>query len=415
MSSYTFEIGPHNTANALKESMDKICKLPPPSKTDVIFLLLREVVVAPPIVKLLIQILNQPPSLAHVAIQERKWGLVGFANCRVPRPRASRFAADYESLASTLARRTMRLGMWGSLEILECVSDAPKLEINELMLNQERLSALDCQRLGDLFQKNVHLTNLIIQGPSTLDEPQIFVECLANAQQLQRLEISENYRHYLHRQGGQALIDIVVRQGGNDMVGRLLQKPQSQLKILHLTRMDLDDHHFKTIVEALPTSQLEELNVAVNYIHCGGIMAFAKQLPKIKCLKHVDLSGNPWELSMPEWVWEKILEGILKNYSIECINTSLGDLMEDGHLVSLYCYMNWAGRRLLATSSSVPLGLWPFILERAGKGNDRMMGLELDLRPYAIYLFLQQSPILSSIHSSLSLKNRPRKKNKIMT
>ena len=146
------------------------------------------------------------------------------------------------------------------------------------------------------------------------------MECLANALHVQELEISQrNHRRH------PALMDVAIRPGGNDVVGRLLCSPQSHLKILHLAHMDLEDHRFISSVEALPTSQLQQLNVSDNRIKSSGIMAFAEQLPNIKCLRDIDISANRWESeSNDDVVWEKLLEGVRENYTIESLDTLWG-------------------------------------------------------------------------------------------
>lgn len=87
---------------------------------------------------------------------------------------------------------------------------------------------------------------------------------------------------------------------------------------------------------------------------------------------------------------------------MEFVDTSDDSSPMMAYLVTYYSYLNWTGRRLLTTSSIVPIGLWPLILERAGKDNDKLDDRMRDpkLRAASIYFFLQNSVILSYICST---------------
>ncbi len=67
------------------------------------------------------------------------------------------------------------------------------------------------------------------------------------------------------------------------------------MEISILVRMELEDCHFKVIVQLLSTSKVENLFVG-NKIGSHGISAFAQQLPMIPHLKKVGLDGNSWQL-----------------------------------------------------------------------------------------------------------------------
>jgi hypothetical protein len=332
-------------------------------------------------------------------------------------------------LASALSRLVLLLGLTSCPEILECLFHVPKLECGDLLLDQARLSALECQRLGALVQESDPLKSFTLQGsPIHVEEPQILVESLIHLAHLQEQRITETKdSSTTHPPHGRARRDPACGPGDHDHVVETFLPPippKRVLKSLRLTVMHLKDCHFLTIVQALPSMHLEELDVSNNDIDCPGILALAEHLPRIHSLKKICLHSNPWENDSTEDAyeecWDALLQGLRWNYSIEVIDVS-NERLAQVNVARNYCYLNWAGRRLLATptassSSMVPLGLWPLVLERAWKENDHVDDSIDDpkLRLSSIFFFLQNSPVLSLIGSEHSIKNRPTKKNKTM-
>jgi hypothetical protein len=420
----SFQISANNAVYQLATVKKKLSRLPPlGSADDPFYMHLHGVVITAPILRMLVEILNHPlpKDSSATATTERRWDHVSILdNCTVARvdTNSAYLEEDYCSeedlrlLASTLACRVVSLSLQEAPQILECLSYAPQLEHDDFSINQMAFSALDCSRLGQLVQRSVMLKNLMIIGPSNLEEPQTLGDCLANSVHLQVLKFMRLFRPDSFQEVGQPFLDTIIRPDGNDVVVRLLRNPQSQLKTLHIAGLHMKDRHFKAIVEALPFSKVEELGVQGNDIQSHGIFAFAKELPKITCLREVYLCSNPWEKSGLSFkkCGAALLRGMLTNYSI--LSLTVYKWCPQLQLAAYYFCLNWAGRRLLATSSTVPLGLWPLVLERAVKSNNSLDDDDstLDRRPDAIYMFLQKSPILSHIHSSYSMRNRPRKK-----
>lgn len=142
------------------------------------------------------------------------------------------------------------------------------------------------------------------------------------------------------------------------------------------------------------------------------MMKFAQELPRIKCLKRVHLNLNPWEgndRSCKDNYEERcaaLLQGLLVNYSLEFLNMSRNRNSPVEILLQYYCNLNRAGRRILATpSTNVPVGLWPRILERAGKDKYNvwdMTSIEATMqiakyRANAIFFFLQNCTFLTRL------------------
>ena len=301
-----------------------------------------------------------------------------------------------------MARRiSSQLYLNQSPEILECLFSSLKLEMHELDLYQLRLlSRLECERLGALIQRSVGLRHLQLRL-SHAEDPQMLVESIGNAVHLRELRIRG-------RMYGMPL------QQGNDIAIRILQNSQNRLQKLYLPLNGVSDCCFMEIVEMLPTLPLEVLFLPGNNIQSQGILAFAAQLPRIKCLKEVFIGGNPWE-SDPErfeQCWMALLEGLIENFSIESLRVCKYSALDK--LVQYYSNLNRAGRRILATPNSVPASLWPLILERAGNAtynvDESIIDYESTVQQYraeSISFFLQNS-------RSPLLQGSPRKRTKII-
>ena len=371
---------------------------------------------------MLVRILNQPLRKAPT-FSESKWDCVTFDQINFAQPGEFPLETNDETFcsqddilvfASALARRAPNLAVRESPEILECLSRAPQqTEMETLSLDRWVLSGLECERLGSVIQRSLHLKHLDLYL-NHLEEPQALVESLANAIHLQELSISDmNRPNFWSPQRGQSLSDLIVKERGeNDIVLRLLHNSRNRLLKLSLANMHLEDGHFMAIVELLPNTHLEVLNLSENNIQREGILRFAAQLPRIKCLKVVHLGLNPWEdlQESVEDCWVALLQGVLANSHIEYVGAK--DSSPLAKIVRFYCNLNRSGRRLLATPIAVPLGLWPFLLERSAKDTYHVDDWTLDFdlivgkyRAESLYYFLQNSPILSFISSSSFLKN----------
>ena len=236
--------------------------------------------------------------------------------------------------------------------------------------------------------------------------PQQMFESLANAVMIQDLQFGlppgatdEEYQ--------QSLSSLVVGDGGNGVALRLLQNPQSRLQVLDLNGLGLEDDHFIAIVQALPASHVSKLDVGNNNIQSRAIIEFAKELPNIQPLKSISLGPNPWllETSGPqcsaqsEECWTALVEGMMGNFSVEELDAfslvEVSAYYPHIQLLMHFLNLNRAGRHILVTSDSIPVGLWPHVLERAGKTITYHPHQTFDLqriRVNAVYFMVQNCP-----------------------
>jgi hypothetical protein len=131
----------------------------------------------------------------------------------------------------------------------------------------------------------------------------------------------------------------------------------------------LEDRHLIAMAQLLPLSQLEVLHLSFNNIQAPGILELARQLGKIRSLKKICLERNPWIQTREarDKCYAALLQGMMNNYSIEYLHPI--QRSPQAILLQHYMDLNRAGRRILTSSDPVPLGLWPWVLERAGKMN----------------------------------------------
>lgn len=395
-----------NTANELQTCLDEISNPLFDPTIRRFELSLSCTPITPRILAVLTQILNQP---LHKAPKGKgsKWDQVSMSHCTFTRPGMTELVVydegfcsqdNIQLFASALARGTVDLSLHECPEILECLFNSPHLELNELSLRQERFSALECASIGNLVQSCVALKDLDI-STSHFDEPLIFGQGLANAFHLQSVRFIRNQNTLCPLEA--TLSDVLVKGGVNSIVGQLLSPP-SRLQKLSLDELYLGNDHFLSIVEMLPTSQLQVLDVSYNRIDRQGLLAFAHQLPRIKCLKTIDMYHNPWENhryddELVEECIAALLQGMIENYSIERFRLQRGWRMERMN----YCTdANRIRNRILATPISIPVGLWPRILERVVTSEwnptwDEDLKFR-NYRPNALFFVLQNCPILSS-------------------
>jgi len=321
-------------------------------------------------------------------------------------------------------------------DLLDYLLHLPKLENVHLVLDVWDLYYMNHKRLRALIQSSVGVS-LTIDGSSPFPvktRRHTVAECLTNLLHLQGGQTTDSGQSPTSQKQLEPAArtdDDTVRHDDNGSVEeRRVPNKHCWLRHLSLTGINLDDRYFiRIIVEALstlhlqvldvsrndmqcqgilalaeqlPTSQLEVLDVSGNQIGCQGILALAMQLPRTYSLKIIQLHWNPWWESGDEKCWAAIVQGMGQNRSIERVNTKDNDgspitVGTVPPLVRHYCYSNWARRRILASSSIVPQGLWPMILERAGNDSDYLYDKMSDreVNPTSIYFLLQSTPMLS--------------------
>lgn len=335
--------------------------------------------ITPTVISLLVQILNQPlPQRNNQNGNYPRWDWIslhgiGTRNCSDD---------DLQVLFSALMGQTQHLIISFSPQIfafLTRITALDQLDVNSLTINQRDSSSLfNYARLGDMIQRSSQLTKLDLLL-DFCEVPHEMFESLSNAIQLQELTL-RHMRDGLEtsqEERKQILSHLVVDEHGHGVVARLLQNPQCRLQYLDLSRTGLEDHHFTALAHLLHTSHLKYLDVADNNIQAQGIMEFALQLPKIQTLKTMVLLPNPWLpegqcSSNAEECGVALVRGMMENYSVEYLKEdrcsdplTLEDYPQSNILMHL-ADLNRAGRRVLASDTTIPRGLWPCILERAG-------------------------------------------------
>jgi len=293
---------------------------------------------------------------------------------------------DISRFASTLCNRVNCLFLKNSPGIIECLSRVPQWEIPVLRIEDEinNFPLEDYVTLSNLVKESTKLKKLDLFLGSQI--PNEALDFLLNTRYLHSLSIQ---RLVNGDEGNRQIFSkLVAGEGGHQPVTQLLQDPNSQLKFLDLSRMRLVDDDFIALTHILPTTRLEELDVSCNYIGAPGILEFARHLPTIKCLKKVRLFYNEWDKkeSDQDLCGAAVFQGMKKNTSIEGMGGRFGPQ------VIHQCMLNRA-RKIITANPSIPLGLWPRILERAEEFTNYHDGYDEKWWANIIYFFLQNVPI----------------------
>lgn len=113
---------------------------------------------------------------------------------------------------------------------------------------------------------------------------------------------------------------------------------------------------------------LKSLWLPWNDVQEEDAMEFFGKLPDFKCLRHLDLSENPFIQSGNSWKAVAI-DAIGRNKSLEYVNLGVHCVDDFASRTCVPLSLNRGGRRALEVESSsvLPANLWPSILERASK------------------------------------------------
>lgn len=394
MVSKKFIIGSENTVNLLQSCLEEISKPSVDSTTRTVELTLFLADISTSIIPLLVQVLNHPPPKVPTD-PKPKWDHVTFCWSSFARTGTAdsdnsdwSLHEDIQILASALARQCSRLTLAESPDILECLFHNPHLELNELSVAQERLAEVECARLGTLVQKCVSLKELYI-FTTYLEGPQVLGDHLVEVSHLQKVDV--------RRMWGQGLTKGRYRLANdfsNGLVGQLLS-PQSRLQQLVLPGILLEDYHFLPIVEMLPTSQLQVLDVRDNSIGYKGLLAFARQLGNIKCLTEIVLARNPWEDSWLERYRKCImalLHALFATYTIVRLEiTPSTALVKECNRLKSLIRTNRVRRQTLEAADSIPAGVWPLILQWFASGDWYLEVILKRRKTDALYFVLRNS------------------------
>ena len=326
------------------------------------------------------------------------WNQIHFHQCQIVDDTTSTNAEhDCSELCRALTMNVNSLILSGSSELLSAMlltileqSQEPKNNdnntrinshdcdgknmtmIQKLTINEPRKGLIEtqCLKLGRLLactrrtgtSWTRNLQHLSLKG-TKIRAPGLLAPGLSNATNLQQLILSDTG---LDDQGQADLVVSLDHQYGIGAVQRLLQ--YGNLTALDLSNLHLEDGHAIKLFQSLDeynNSCLEQLNLSFNDITCKGIIGLSEFLPRVQRLSKLSLKPNPWRAKGAK----ALLSAMQTNTSIEYLDSLL--LIEEAPLLRYYTSLNRGGRRILMhqdhDKDNIPLGLWPIILERAGK------------------------------------------------
>lgn len=159
------------------------------------------------------------------------------------------------------------------------------------------------------------------------------------------------------------------------------QVRNTSLRLLWLAGNFVGDEYLDSVMNVFgKESQLETLSLFGNRISSQGVQRLVlRKLPRLKNMKKLYLGNNA--RFDPLHIKGDLIDAARSNFSLEELivkdlmetNPDVSDLQD---LLTHYCRMNLSGRRIMAcfeennskeNTKTVPLGLWPLILERANR------------------------------------------------
>jgi hypothetical protein len=219
-------------------------------------------------------------------------------------------------------------------------------------------------------------------GPQGLES----LGVLLNKDRLEHLSLNAQFDYHSKREEIKILAEAL--------------KGNANLKELDLSRNHIGDEALKILTSTLGSCpcRIERLDLGHNRITGQGLEAFAS-VQISSCLKYLHLDNNRFNSEDGDGVARRhLLETLQLNHQlgqIENRRSRSGRCPPDvRHLLDL----NWCGRVLLGKNISVPLSIWPLVLERA----NAMVSEESDKeqrRANAIWHLLQ-GPALMQRHPS---------------
>jgi Ran GTPase-activating protein (RanGAP) involved in mRNA processing and transport len=230
------------------------------------------------------------------------------------------------------------------------------------------------------LEQNKHLQALSLYSCDIFDEPSMesLIQSLGSHPTLSSLELRNNNRFgmpavaALVRKTKQikklalyhpphTINDLQVPRLNAESFSIALQENKS-LKSLMLSNNGLHAGSALWLSMALrENTTLESLNLNGNLISDRGIQAIAEALPEMKGLKQLYL----WNNQFSGVGARAILAGLKSNLVLEEITTFSRFRCSDE--IRYYTHLNKAGRKILKDTNSVPMSLWPIILERVNK------------------------------------------------
>jgi Ran GTPase-activating protein (RanGAP) involved in mRNA processing and transport len=171
-----------------------------------------------------------------------------------------------------------------------------------------------------------------------------------------------------------------------------------------LKTLDVSNSSFSSSVESLSTlamamttnTSLKSLRLGCCEIGNDGASALGIHLPAMKGIQQINLNLNPFDTPGAK----ELAEGMRENFSLTSLNVATGyggtlggpppelvdDYVEEYITIEFYLKLNRGGRRVLG--ESLPIPLWPLVLEKAESDYD------------VIYHLLRQEILLVARHKS---------------
>ena len=247
--------------------------------------------------------------------------------------------------------------------------------------------------LAESFACNHSLERLILTGCNVQDDhlAELFSQALTGMQQL---NLEDNH---CHAHGSVAISKLLQRttslvdlnlseQSPTDDANyeKIDIRPIAQavrwnqtLRSIDLSYNCLNDTDLTLLATALIENvMLMQLELGSNLISDIGISSLATSLVRMRGLKRLHLTRNPFSKT------DELLNAVKLNLELEELEIDLQ--MMNFTEIQYYLTLNKGGRRLLKSSTQVPLGLWPLVLERS---NDLKWNT-------SVMFYLLQGPVL---------------------
>jgi hypothetical protein len=315
-------------------------------------------------------------------LESRKWKFVFFSYC------GAGPCINCQPLARVLARtKICKLLLQDTVELTAGLLMEKRLSGIESLNIRHRhgLTNSQCMLLGKLVSASKGLKELSLRGTPIVSGA-LLAPGLAISYHLETLVLADT------SPSEQCLADLVMVskrknsfQPAIQATKRLLSSRRSNLRVLDLSHLNLGNTHATILAQLLTENErLEQLNISFNKINDKGLEIFALKLPQMKHLAKVSLLPNLWTKAKP------LCDAMQQNTSVEYLDSLL--FLPEATMLRYYTTVNRGGRRLLKNSDSVPLGLWPSILERAGRIKYYVQN-EPQARADAIYCLLKNGPV----------------------
>mmetsp|Transcript_36165 Transcript_36165/g.56231 ORF Transcript_36165/g.56231 Transcript_36165/m.56231 type:complete len:506 (-) Transcript_36165:154-1671(-) len=183
-------------------------------------------------------------------------------------------------------------------------------------------------------------------------------------------------------------------------ITNLLGSLRDNTKLTYLqisgNNMDSDDMNQLSDILATSNTTLRALSLTANAIEDDGLLTFAQNLSHFKALRFLDVQRNP----ITQDSKSEMISALKDNMELERLDM---DGTWDA-TKAFYLGLNRGGRRLLQTTNTCPLSLWPTVLARVNRlpfGRN-----QAHAHFNVLYCLLTQGPVLFEPRRSSGYKRR---------